>query len=219
MWFRRNISLCKWRNNSGASLVVQWLRIHLAMQGTWVPSLVGGTKIPHALEKLSPGTTTTERRRSRESPRAAAEDPEWRSRAPMQPKKSKYILKKKRSSTDSKMQSQTPGRGTSFSLLIRQSIYPSLAKTHSLSFLILKRDDICDHITVLVFSRANGFQCVFHKWSVLKSDMLVKIQMSGARLIYWIFLEVRPRISILSKLPGQFLSTVKFENLYLIQGS
>ena len=24
----------------GASLVVQWLRIHLPMQGTWVPSLV-----------------------------------------------------------------------------------------------------------------------------------------------------------------------------------
>ena len=26
---------------SGTSLVVQWLRIRLPMQGTWVPSLVG----------------------------------------------------------------------------------------------------------------------------------------------------------------------------------
>ena len=38
----------------GTSLVVQWLRIHLPMQGTRVWSLVPGTKIPHTLEQLSP---------------------------------------------------------------------------------------------------------------------------------------------------------------------
>ena len=34
-----------------------------------------GTKIPHALEQLSPCTTTTEHRHSGESPRATAKDP------------------------------------------------------------------------------------------------------------------------------------------------
>ena len=29
------------KNSTGSSLVVQWLRIHLAMQGVQVPSLVG----------------------------------------------------------------------------------------------------------------------------------------------------------------------------------
>ena len=28
-----------------------WLRIHLAMQGTWVQSRVRGTKLPHATEQ------------------------------------------------------------------------------------------------------------------------------------------------------------------------
>ena len=28
--------------------MVQWLKIHCATQGTQVPSLVGGAKIPHA---------------------------------------------------------------------------------------------------------------------------------------------------------------------------
>ena len=42
----------------GPSLVVQWLRIHLPMQRTWVRSLVGETKIPHALGQLSPLATT-----------------------------------------------------------------------------------------------------------------------------------------------------------------
>ena len=41
-------------------LVVQCLRIHLAMQKTWIRSLVGETKIPHAMEKLSPCATITE---------------------------------------------------------------------------------------------------------------------------------------------------------------
>ena len=42
----------------GTSLVVQWLRIRLPMQGTWVRSLV--REIPHAVEQLSPCATTTE---------------------------------------------------------------------------------------------------------------------------------------------------------------
>ena len=37
---------------TGTSLVVQWLKLHLPMQGVWVQSLGGipiqGTKIPHA---------------------------------------------------------------------------------------------------------------------------------------------------------------------------
>ena len=37
----------------GISLVVQWLRIHLAMQGVQVWSLDQGTRIPHAKEQLS----------------------------------------------------------------------------------------------------------------------------------------------------------------------
>ena len=40
------------------SLVVQWLRIHLPMQGTWVQSLV--RKIPYALEQLSHCAASTE---------------------------------------------------------------------------------------------------------------------------------------------------------------
>ena len=41
-----------------ASVVVQWLRIHLPMQGTWAQSLVG--KIPHILGQQSLCATTTE---------------------------------------------------------------------------------------------------------------------------------------------------------------
>ena len=41
-----------------ASLVVQWLRIHLPMQGTQVPPPVG--EDPHASEQLTPCATTTE---------------------------------------------------------------------------------------------------------------------------------------------------------------
>ena len=41
-----------------ASLVVQWLRIHLPIQRTWVRSLVGETEAPHALGQLSPLATT-----------------------------------------------------------------------------------------------------------------------------------------------------------------
>ena len=34
--------------NGGTSLVVQWLRLHLPMQGMCVQSLVRGASIPHA---------------------------------------------------------------------------------------------------------------------------------------------------------------------------
>ena len=45
----------------GTSLVVEWLRIRLPIQGTRVRALhVGSGKIPHAAEQLSPCTTTTE---------------------------------------------------------------------------------------------------------------------------------------------------------------
>ena len=37
----------------GNSLVVQWLRIYVAMQGMWVQFLVGETKVSHATEQLS----------------------------------------------------------------------------------------------------------------------------------------------------------------------
>ena len=45
-------------SQEGASLVAQWLRIRLPMQGTQVRALV--QKIPHAAEQLSPCATTTE---------------------------------------------------------------------------------------------------------------------------------------------------------------
>ena len=41
-----------------ASFVVQSLRIHLAVQGTLMPSLV--QEGPHAMEQLSPCAATTE---------------------------------------------------------------------------------------------------------------------------------------------------------------
>ena len=46
------------KQGGGASLVAQWLRIHLSMQGTRVQALV--RKIPCAAEQLSPRATTTE---------------------------------------------------------------------------------------------------------------------------------------------------------------
>ena len=42
-------------DDHGTSLVVQWMRIRLQMQGMEVPSLSG--RIPHAGEQLSPGPT------------------------------------------------------------------------------------------------------------------------------------------------------------------
>ena len=47
----------------GASLVAQWLRIRLPMQGTGVRALVW--EDPHAAEQLSLRATTTEVRRPR----------------------------------------------------------------------------------------------------------------------------------------------------------
>ena len=60
----------------GTSLVAQWLRIHLPMQGTWVQALVqedptcrGATKsVATKPQLLSPSATTTEAR----APRACA---------------------------------------------------------------------------------------------------------------------------------------------------
>ena len=43
---------------AGTSLVAQWLKIRLPVQGTWVRALV--RKIPHATEQLSPCATNTE---------------------------------------------------------------------------------------------------------------------------------------------------------------
>ena len=40
------------KKNKGNSLVVQWLKMYLAMQETRVQSLGLGTKIPHAMEQL-----------------------------------------------------------------------------------------------------------------------------------------------------------------------
>ena len=39
--------------DQGTSLVVQWLRIHLAMHGTRVQSLIRELKTPHAVVQLS----------------------------------------------------------------------------------------------------------------------------------------------------------------------
>jgi len=44
---------------TGTSLVAQWLRICLPVQGIWVQSW-SGTKIPHAVGQPSPHTTTGE---------------------------------------------------------------------------------------------------------------------------------------------------------------
>ena len=68
----------------GASLVAQWLRICLPMQGTRVRALVW--KIPHAAERLGPWATITEpaglepvlrNKRGRDSERPAHRDEEW----------------------------------------------------------------------------------------------------------------------------------------------
>ena len=68
----------------GASLVVQWLRICLPMQGTRVRALVW--EIPHAAEQLGPCVTTAEParlepvlhdKRGRDSERPAHRDEEW----------------------------------------------------------------------------------------------------------------------------------------------
>ena len=42
------------------SLGVQWLRIHLVIQGMWVPSLVRELRLHTAAEYLGPQATTSE---------------------------------------------------------------------------------------------------------------------------------------------------------------
>ena len=42
------------------SLVLQWLRTHLSIQGTQNQMLIGGTKFPHAGNQLSLGAITRE---------------------------------------------------------------------------------------------------------------------------------------------------------------
>ena len=68
-----------------ASLVVQWLRIRLPIQGTYGFEPWSG-KIPHAAEQLGPWATTTEparlepvlrNKRGRDSERPAHRDEEW----------------------------------------------------------------------------------------------------------------------------------------------
>ena len=54
------------RNTLLASLVVQRLKIHLPVQGTWVRFLI--RKIPHAAGQLSPWAATTEVRALQEKP-------------------------------------------------------------------------------------------------------------------------------------------------------
>ena len=65
--------------------MVQWLRIHLAMQGTWVPSLVGELKSHTPWSNLArapqlPSTGTLERVHARRQkiPRDAAEEKDIR---------------------------------------------------------------------------------------------------------------------------------------------
>ena len=60
-------------NGLGTSLVVQWLRIRLAMQGMWVQPM--GTKIPHAAEPLSPCAATTKPKHKAEDPKLCNKDP------------------------------------------------------------------------------------------------------------------------------------------------
>ena len=71
----------KW---AGTSLVVQWLRIHLAMKGRDMGSIPGqGTKISYASEQLNPPAATAEPARSGarvpqpESPCTAVKGPMW----------------------------------------------------------------------------------------------------------------------------------------------
>ena len=55
----------KWKFK-GTSLVTLWLRIYLAVQGMWVPSLIRKLRSPHAMEQVNPRATTRESLRQRE---------------------------------------------------------------------------------------------------------------------------------------------------------
>ena len=83
-----------------ASLVAQWLRICLPMQGTQVRALVW--EDPHAPEQLGPWATTTEpaclepvlrNKRGRDSERPAHRDEEW------PPQLEKALAQKRRPNT------------------------------------------------------------------------------------------------------------------------
>ena len=72
------------KENVWASLVAQWLRIYLPMQGTQVRAWSG--KIPRAVEQLGPWATITEparlepvlhNKRGRDSERPAHRDEKW----------------------------------------------------------------------------------------------------------------------------------------------
>ena len=52
------LSQKKKKKTLGSPLVVQWLRIYLSMQETWVRFLGGELRSPHASEQLSPSTST-----------------------------------------------------------------------------------------------------------------------------------------------------------------
>ena len=73
---------CTLFKTEGTSLVVQWLRIHLAMQGTWVRPLVRELRchmpwnnLAHSPQLLSLGTTTKESMGRDESSHMSNEDP------------------------------------------------------------------------------------------------------------------------------------------------
>ena len=50
---------------AGTSLVVQWLTISLPLQRSWVRSLFGELRPPHAVGQLNPCNATREPMRSR----------------------------------------------------------------------------------------------------------------------------------------------------------
>ena len=56
------------RNFKGTSQVTLWLRIYLAVQGTWVPPLVGELRFLYAMEQVSPHATPRESLRHKEGP-------------------------------------------------------------------------------------------------------------------------------------------------------
>ena len=74
--------------SSGASLEAQWLRIWLAMQGTWVSIPGRGTKILHVAEQLS-------RRKAAREPVSYRERSHTRQQSLDQPNKCMDILKNK----------------------------------------------------------------------------------------------------------------------------
>ena len=49
-WLDNHATIADKNKSLGISLVVQWLRIHLTMQGTQVQSLVKDLTFPHAAE-------------------------------------------------------------------------------------------------------------------------------------------------------------------------